>query len=56
MFKFYTMFMVTIQLEKIGSNAFWKKVAGLNETDIVTQIEIYDVFYWLNSGIVIYYD
>jgi len=44
------MSVVSDQLKKISESSFWHKIAKLNESDYVGQTEVYEAFYWLNSG------
>jgi hypothetical protein len=48
--KYYTMINVSMHRNKIETVSFWNKVGNLNETDILTQKEIFETFYWLNDG------
>ncbi len=41
---------VSMHRNKIETVSFWNKVGNLNETDILTQKEIFETFYWLNDG------
>ena len=43
--------MVTIQKNKLNDPEFWSKVNMLKKTnDVNSEIDIFQVFYWLNSG------
>ena len=48
--KYYTMIMVSMQVPKLDDVNFWNTVVGLKETDISTQIDVFQTFYWLNTG------
>ena len=44
------MILIDKSLEKVNDTSFWEKVKSLNLNDTNAQVEIYDTFYWLNSG------
>ena len=48
--KYHTMILVASQLRKIETTKFWLDLGKLNETDLQSQKNIYETFYWLNSG------
>lgn len=47
--KYQTMSMVSDNLKLIEKDEFWIKVNQLNSSDTISQKEVYNVFYWLNS-------
>jgi hypothetical protein len=49
--KYFTMIVVYNYTNEISEPSFWEKVRNLNEKDLEGQLEVYQVFYWLNSGI-----
>jgi hypothetical protein len=51
--KFYTMIRVTAEKMNLNSDQFWNKVNNLDSHDIPSQIQVFETFYWLNSGILI---
>lgn len=48
--KFYTIILVSIELKQINSDSFWNQVNTLSPNDLSTQIQVFQTFYWLNSG------
>ncbi len=49
--KFYTMIIVTIGTNQLSDPSFWSQVNNLqNSNDLNAEINIYQVFYWLNDG------
>lgn len=48
--KYHTMILVASQLRQIETAKFWSDLKNLNETDFQSQKNIYETFYWLNSG------
>ena len=48
--KFYTYIQVSIQKEMLNSPTFWDEINSLNNSDLTTQQNIYQTFYWLNEG------
>ena len=48
--KYATTINVAINKNKISRQDFWIKLVNLNPNDIETLKEIYETFYWLNSG------
>lgn len=48
--KYHTMILVASKLKQIESSKFWLDMKYLNETDLDSQKNIYETFYWLNSG------
>jgi hypothetical protein len=48
--KYYTMLIVRLNINKLNSEAFWREIVSVNETELDKQIDIYQTFYWLNNG------
>jgi len=48
--KYFTMIVVYNYTNEIAEHSFWEKVSNLNAKDLDSQLEVYQVFYWLNSG------
>ncbi len=48
--KYYTIFLVRVYMDKIGTESFWYQVETMNSTDYGLQKEIFSIFYWLNEG------
>jgi hypothetical protein len=48
--KYFTMIAVYNYTNEISEHSFWEKVSNLNAKDLDVQLEVYQVFYWLNSG------
>ena len=48
--KYYTIFLVRHEMNRVESNEFWRVVENLNGTDVFTQKQIFETFYWLNEG------
>jgi hypothetical protein len=44
------MFKVNEQIDLLKKNDFWDRIQNLNESDHDSQKNIYQTFYWLNSG------
>ncbi|RMZ93519.1 short transient receptor potential channel 3-like [Brachionus plicatilis] len=47
--KYHTMILVASKLKQIETSKFWLDLGNLNETDLESQKNIYETFYWLNS-------
>lgn len=45
------MFNVSTQIQTISETEFWTNLARINISDIETQFDIFETFYWLNSGL-----
>lgn len=52
--KFYTNIIVSLEKKKLQDEQFWEIINDLEENDIETQKKIYQTFYWLNTGKLIY--
>jgi hypothetical protein len=50
--KYYTMIKVSLEVNNLNSLNFWNTINTLEPGDYKTQQDIYQTFYWLNSGIV----
>jgi hypothetical protein len=49
--KFYTMILIRIEINKLSDPAFWSNVNSLSKVnDLNTEIDVFQVFYWLNDG------
>ena len=49
--KFYTMILINIEKNKLSDPSFWSNVNSLNRiNDLNIQIDVFQVFYWLNDG------
>ncbi len=46
--KFYTMFIVRVELNRIDDPEFWYQLSNLNSDNVASQARIYGTFYWLN--------
>lgn len=47
--KFYTIILIKNQKKLIESDTFWLNITRLNESDINSQLNIFNTFYWLNA-------
>jgi hypothetical protein len=48
--KYSTMLFVKSSLSTVSTPEFWHQLEHLNATDEISQIDVYQVLYWLNSG------
>lgn len=48
--KYFTINVVTIEKAKLEDSNFWFRINSLDENDLESQKDIYQTFYWLNSG------
>ena len=48
--KYYTILVVRHEMNRVESNEFWRVVENLNGTDVSTQKQVFETFYWLNEG------
>jgi hypothetical protein len=46
--EYYTMILVKLSINQINSQSFWISISLMNSSQ--TQFQIYQTFYWLNSG------
>jgi hypothetical protein len=47
--KYYTIFVVRLQLTKVESEDFWIQVAEMSPDDYAMQNDVFSTFYWLNE-------
>jgi hypothetical protein len=52
--KFYTVYRVNLETSKISEHSFWSEVKNIDENDIESQKQIYQTFYWLNQGLLLF--
>ena len=48
--KYYTILYVAVEKKNLDDPRFWSRVQGLRGSDTTGQVEIFQVFYWLNDG------